>query len=82
VLVPAAQDPVPRLVTDMVVLDRENVAGADKLGNLFVLNLPLQATAHLERDQGMPEDGGEERGGRVGMVDSSSAGSSGLGGFR
>lgn len=54
---PVADDPVPRLVSDALVIDRTSVAGADRLGSLFLLRLPWEAA--LAMDGG---EGGEEAG--------------------
>jgi splicing factor 3B subunit 3 len=45
-----ADEPVPRWLTSVSVLDYDTVAGADKFGNVFVSRLPGQVSDEIEDD--------------------------------
>lgn len=55
---PVADDPVPRLVSDVLVIDRTSVAGADRLGSLFLLRLPWEAALAIDGGGGGEGDDG------------------------
>lgn len=71
---PVADDPVPRLVSDALVIDRTSVAAADRLGSLFLLRLPWETALAMDGGSGGGGDSDDGAGAGVGGAAGGAAG--------